>query len=369
MTPDLPRIVHVASGRDWRGGERQVLLLARELARLGVRQTVVTRADGRLAAELARAGVPVAGVRWPRALSGRALGAAWRAARAGPALLHAHDGHALTVAALAGFLTRQPWIATRRTVFPLRRPRLWRRARHTVAVSEAVRGVLEAGGVAGDRITVVPSSIDLAETAATAPGRVREALGLPAGVPLAVNVAALTREKDHDTLLRAAAAARASAPDLHWVIAGDGPLRLQLERRARDLGVAERIHFTGWLDAPLPLIAAARVFVLTSTAEGLGTVVLDAMALGVPVVATAVGGVPEAVGDAGLLVPPGDPAKVAAAVVEVLSTAGLADRLTGAGRARVAARGAEGMARAMVEVYRSAARQQGGSGTGQDGGR
>lgn len=366
MTEGLPRLVHVASGREWRGGQRQVLLLTRELERLGAEQVVVTRDRGRLAAELRRAGVRVAEVPWEQALSVRALGAVWREARRRPAILHAHDSHALTISALAATLARRPWVATRRTAFPLRRPLLWRRARQVVAVSGAVRRVLVDGGVPGHQISVVPSAIDLRETRATSPAGVRQAHRLPPDAPLAVNVAALTREKDHDTLLRAATLAAEQVPDLHWAIAGDGPLRLHLERTARELGISDRIHFLGWLDDPLPLIAAAQLFVLTSTAEGVGTVLLDAMALGVPIVASAVGGVPETVADAGLLIPPSRPDAVAAAVAEVLENQSLADRLAALARARVESRDAPGMAHAMLAIYRSAARPHRGPDADQD---
>jgi L-malate glycosyltransferase len=353
VSEDLPRVVHLASGREWRGGQRQVLLLARELAALGVPQVVVTRADSRLHRELAAAGIAVAPVAWPRAFSAPAVRAAWRAARRRPALLHAHDGHALTIAGLAGLLAGRPWVATKRTEFPLRRPVFWRRAARVLAVSGAVARAVERGGVAAGRIAVVPSGIDVAATATVRPGSVRQALGLPAEAPLAVNVAALSAEKDHDTLLDAAARVAGPAPGVHWAIAGDGPLRAHLERRARELGLAGRVHFTGWLDDPLPLMAAATVFVLTSRAEGLGTVLLDAMALGIPVVATSAGGIPEAVGEAGLLAPPGDPDAVAGAVVQVVQDPALRARLGAAAAARVRDRDAAGMARAVLAVYRS----------------
>lgn len=316
--------------------------------------------------ELGRAGVPVAGVPWQRAVSLPALGTVWREARHRPAILHAHDSHALTIAAIAATLARRPWVATRRTAFPLRRPLLWRRARKVVAVSGAVRRILEDGGVPTNRIVVVPSAIDLTETRGTSPAGIRHAHRLPPDAPLAVNVAALTREKDHDTLLRAAALTAAQIPDLYWAIAGDGPLRLQLERTARDLGISDRIQFLGWLDDPLPLIATAQLLVLTSTAEGVGTVLLDAMALGVPVVASAVGGVPETLGDAGLLVPQANPEAVAVAVAEVLENKSLADRVTALARARVEGRDAPGMAHAMLAVYRSAARPHRGPDADQD---
>jgi glycosyltransferase involved in cell wall biosynthesis len=259
----------------------------------------------------------------------------------------------VAVAALAGLLARRPFVATKRTDFPIRRPAAWRRAARALAISAAVRERLVAAGIAPDRTVVIPSGIDLEATRAVRPGSVVRDLGLPEGAPLAVNVAAFTKEKDHDTLLRAAALAAAREPTLHWVIAGDGPLRPHLERLARDLGVADRVHFTGWLDDPLPLVAAARVFVLSSISEGMGTVLLDAMALEVPVVATRAGGIPDTVGDGAVLVPPAAVEDLAAAVVQVLGDPALRARLGEAGAARAAQATAAGMARAVAQVYRS----------------
>jgi glycosyltransferase involved in cell wall biosynthesis len=353
LTGGLPPVVHLASGREWRGGERQVLLLATELARLGLDQRVITRRGGRLERELVSAGVPVRPVRWGIALSPWALGAAWREARTRSVLLHAHDSHALTVAILAARAAGAPVVATRRTAFPLARRSLWRLADRVIAVAEAARTALIQGGVSPERIALVPSGIDPAATCAVRPRPIRRELGLPGDTPLAVNVAALTWEKDHATLIRAAVLVARAASRLHWVIAGDGPLRRRLERLARDLGVGERIHFLGWTEAPNDLIAAADLFVLTSCSEGAATVLLDAMALGVPVVATRAGGVPETLATAGLLVPVGDAAAVSAAMLQLLEDARCRRKLRTAAAAAVTNRTARGMARAVLAVYRS----------------
>jgi glycosyltransferase involved in cell wall biosynthesis len=330
-----------------------VLLLARELAAMGIEQVVVTSQSSRLARDLAAASIPTREVLWRTGLSFGAIRAAWKAAGHGACLLHAHDGHSVTLAGVASVLARRPFVATRRTVFPLRRPALWKRAARVVAVSRATGKVLADGGVPEARVVVVPSGIDLEATRQASPFPIREHLGLAPETPIAVTVAAFTREKDHDTLIRAAALLRDRAPDLHWVLAGDGPMRPHVERLVRDLGLASRIHLLGWVDAPLGLIAAANVFVLTSRAEGVGTVLLDAMGRQVPVVATRVGGVPEAVADGALLADPGNPAQVAEGVLRVLGEPELRRTLMAAGTRAVARRSAGGMARAMLAVYRS----------------
>ncbi len=318
MSPGRLRVVHVASAPEWRGGQRQVLLLARELAHRGVDQLVVTTEQSRLAAALAKAGIPTRTTAWATALSPRTFLALLAETHPGT-VLHSHDGHAITLAALAAGLRRVPLVAHRRTAFPLRRPWFWQRADRVIAISDAVRRQVDAAGIRPGRVVTIPDGVDLERIRTAAPGPIRAQLRLPATAPLAVTVSALTAEKGLDDLIAAAALLR-SEPDLHWVVAGAGPLRDQLVARARDAGLGERIHFTGWLDDPLPLIATAAVFVAPSTVEGLGTAVLDAMALAVPVVATAAGGLPELVQPgAGLLVPPGRPLELAGAVSRILS--------------------------------------------------
>jgi glycosyltransferase involved in cell wall biosynthesis len=175
------------------------------------------------------------------------------------------------------------------------------------------------------------------------PSGVRSRLGL-AAAPLAVNVAALVDHKDQRTLVRAAAAAHAWRPDLHWVIAGDGPNRRALEAESRRLGVDDRVHFVGYVAEADALIGEANVFVLSSREEGLGSVLLHALALGTPVVATAAGGIPEVV-PRDALVPVGDAEALARAVVGALERP---VRAPFPPQCSAAA-----MARGVVEVYRT----------------
>jgi glycosyltransferase involved in cell wall biosynthesis len=357
VTPALPRVIHLASAREWRGGQRQVLLLATALARLGVDQLVVTNRGSRLAIALAEARVPVDPVEWRGGLSAAPLLAAVRAARLTPALLHAHDSHALVLASIASRLARRtPVVATRRTDYPLRRGGFWVRANRVIAISTAVREALLAGGVSAERLALVPDGIDLNATEATAAGSVRRELGLPEAGPLAVQVGALTPDKDQATLIRGAARLQRTVPGLHWAIAGAGPLRDSLEALVRDEGVGSIIHLVGQLEDPLRLIAAADVFVMSSAHEGLGTSILDAMALGRPIVATAAGGIPDLLGrGAGLLVPVGSADALSEAVARVLAEPNLGASLSAAARADVVRFSDVGMATGVRQVYRSLA--------------
>jgi glycosyltransferase involved in cell wall biosynthesis len=349
------RIVHVASGREWRGGQRQVWLLARELARLGdVEQIVVTGGGTELAARLARDGVPLRAVPWRVGLDPRVLPAVVAELRHSPGLVHAHDAHAVTLGGLGAALTGRPLVATRRVDFPLRRGGFWARAVHLVAISRAVADVLAADGIPRERITVVHSGIDLADVRRTSRLDIRRRLGLPPDAIVAANVAALVPHKDHATLLRTAAALDTRLPGLHWVVAGEGAERAALERLRAELGLARRVHLIGHLEEPARLVADADCFVMSSREEGLGTSVLDAMALGTPVASTSAGGLPEMLQDgAGLLVPPNDPLALAEAVDRLLTEPGLALDVARRASATVERFTAHRMAEAIRWVYRS----------------
>ena len=232
-------------------------------------------------------------------------------------------------------LTGAPLVVTRRVTFPLQQRLLWQRAERIIAISQAVRDALLAEGLPPERVVVVPSAVDLDGLSAAPNGNVRQDLKLPPKGQVAVNLGALTPEKDHFTLLEAAARLVRDLPDLHWIVVGDGPLKAGLAARILEHGLASRFHLVGNLPDPEQALRGADLYVLSSTSEGLGSSVLAAMALGVPVVATRVGGLPDLLGSGqGIMVEPRNPAALADAIRRVLTDATLRQELSGAGRAR-----------------------------------
>lgn len=351
------RVVHVASGREWRGGQRQVWLLARELARLGgMEQVVVTGRGSELARRLERDGVRVRAVPWTIGLDPRALPGLVAELLAAPAVAHAHDAHALTLAGVGTRLARGPLVVTRRVDFHLRRPGFWIRADRVIAISRAVARVLIEDGVPADRVTIIPSGISPEDVRSTPRLGIRQWLGISPDAAIAATVGALVPHKDHATLLRAAAHLTSRFPSLHWVVAGDGPERSTLERLTDELGLRHRVHLVGYLEDPARLIADADLFVMSSREEGLGTSVLEAMALGIPVASTAAGGLPEMLVDgAGLLAPPGDPTALAEAMARLIEDPGLARSVTEQAAVNLRRFTAARMAEAVRSVYRSCA--------------
>lgn len=203
-----------------------------------------------------------------------------------------------------------------------------------VAVSNADRRrMIAVVGMPADRVVLIPNGI--APRTPEDPGALRRELGLAPDAPVIALVAVLRPQKAIDVMLDALAIVRRTRPSAHLVVAGPGDPSA-LRAQARRLGVAEGVSLLGPRGDIADILAAADVGALSSDFEGSPLVVLEYMAAGLPVVATAVGGVPDMVvdGESGLLVAPRDPDALAGALTRVLGHPELARRLGAAGRAR-----------------------------------
>lgn len=237
---------------------------------------------------------------------------------------------AVFVAAEHGFRVSaaRPWLE------PWRRAAL-RRAAAVVAVSEVQADWIARDlGVRRERIAVIPNAVDVDRHAFRSPRR-SDGGASTTTRPVILSVARLVPEKDHATFLHAMTQLDAEA-----VLVGDGPLRRVLEAKTNALGLRERVRFAGEQSDPRPFYDRADLFCLSSTSESQGIAVLEAMASGVPVVATRVGGIPEVVEHdvSGLLVPRSDPTALADALRRLLDAPALAERLAEGARARVVER-------------------------------
>ncbi|UCE84591.1 MAG: glycosyltransferase family 4 protein [Deltaproteobacteria bacterium] len=263
---------------------------------------------------------------------------------AAPDLVHLHTGRANWLGGLAARPLHVPVITTRRMDRAVKRNVRTRLlygslVRRAVAISGAIERQLLAGGVRASMVRVIPSAVD---AATLRPQRTREAVraaeGLDAETPCLLLLAALVRRKGIDVLLEALARLAQEGLEPALWIAGEGPERGALERRAGGLGVSARVRFLGQRADRADLLAACDVVVLPSRQEGLGVAALEAMALARPVVATRVGGLGEAVVHerTGLLVPPDDVRALAEALARLLRDASLRESLGAAGPARLA---------------------------------
>lgn len=352
------RVLHVDSAREWRGGQNQARLLARELAGAdGVEQAMLARRGSRLAREARALGLETVEVPWRAGLDPRAVAGIARRVR-GRDLVHAHSSHALQAAVLALAAGGAPagLVAARRLDYRLSSPSVWRRADLVLAVSTAVARVLEDCGLEPGRVRVVHDGIDPAELRPPEEGRLRSAAGAEPDETLVGAVGALVGHKDHRTLVRAAARLAADRPDVRFVVAGEGPLRGELEAEVRERGLEGRFALPGHVEDVARSLGDLDLFVMPSREEGLGTAALEAMAAGVPTVVTRAGGLVDVAGDAVPSAPPEDPGALAEAVGRLLDDPEARRAAASAGRRRVEERfTAARMAEGTLAAYRAVA--------------
>ncbi|MCA1798670.1 MAG: glycosyltransferase [Xanthomonadaceae bacterium] len=232
--------------------------------------------------------------------------------------------------------------------------RLACRFAHRVVVNaDAIRNWLIEDGYDGARIITIPNGLDVRGYTGPRGGHAfRDELGIPRDARLVLLLARVNRQKGIDYFVEAAAEVLLACPGTHFVIVGgnfdrehghshpEGEYRREVEAAASRLGLSAHLHFTGFRDDVPAILAEADLSVLPSLSEGLSNTLLESMAAGTPVVATRVGGTPEAIDDRvhGLLVPPRDAAALAHAMSMVLTDEVLARRLGAHARTRVADR-------------------------------
>ncbi|PWU22099.1 MAG: hypothetical protein C5B50_00165 [Verrucomicrobia bacterium] len=332
------RILHINTEKTWRGGERQTLLTAAEQRRQGADCMVACRRGSPLEQAARAESVPTVALSNSAPLAGLALA---RTARSFD-LLHCHTGRAHSLGTLATLGLHKPVVVSRRTDFSPNRSRFnrwkYRRADQIVCVCNHVAQVMLRWGASADKVSViyeaVPGDAYLPRDACLA--QLRERTGLAASKRIVGNIAALVPDKDHATLLRAAKVVSDKRRDVAFVIIGDGELQNELLQLRQDLGLAAAVHFAGFIPDAQRLLPGFDIFAISSSHEGFCTIALDAALAGVPVAATAGGGIPENVlhGSTGLVAPVGDAPGLAAALLRLLEDAALVEGFTKAARLR-----------------------------------
>jgi glycosyltransferase involved in cell wall biosynthesis len=343
----VPFTVHIDANRTWGGGQEQSLGLARALAARGHRTCFVSQQGSALAersavTDLEHRALPIRGLRG--LLGQRQLRRLFRSLR--PDLVHVHDSAAQLPAIWAlgalrgaGSARRKPrLVVTRRTVFPIRhryRPLSYHLlCDRVICISEAVRQCLVHAQVSSGKLVVIPDFVDCAhfDPAAVVAERHDER-------PTILSIGRLTREKGHRVLLEAMARVVQAVPSARLRVCGIGEEEARLKKFAEAGGISSQVAFVGFVPDPRTELASADVFAMPSLSEGLGVAVLEAMAMGVPVVATDAGGLPEAVahGESGLVVPAGHAEALAEALVSLLRDPARRREMGRRGRERVLA--------------------------------
>ena len=332
------RVVHVSLQLDVGGMEKLLIEFARlaDRTRYDLRFVSLTT-KGAVADDIEIHGWPVVAMFKP---PGRCPGLILRLASlfkgSNPCIVHTHNtasllygGPAARIANVSAVLnTRhgQPYLASRRRIAAFRFASLV--ADRIVCVSDDCLMLTAANGVAVRKLCTIRNGIDLTRFRYSGPK-----LGGPA-----VSVARLSPEKDISTLIHAVSIVIRSIPSFRLEIAGDGPCMQDLRRLSIELGLDQHVCFLGEVRDVPSLLARASLFVLPSLTEGISLTLLEAMAAGLPVVATAVGGNREVVsdGETGLLVPPASPAALAFAICQMASGEADGSAMGHLGRDRIA---------------------------------
>jgi glycosyltransferase involved in cell wall biosynthesis len=208
-------------------------------------------------------------------------------------------------------------------------------ATRVIAVSDYERRRLLRFSIAGNRVVTVPNGIDIARFNHPSRADIRRSLGIPEDVPVVGICAALRPEKNHEMFLEAAGRLIADGSDAWFLVVGGGQRLDLLKEKAAALGIGGRCRFTGAVDDVPDYMSAFDVGVLSSDREGLPLAILEYMASSLPVVATDIAAVSEAVrqDETGFLVPPGDVGALAGAVGRLVADPDLRARLGARGRA------------------------------------
>jgi len=318
------------------------------------------RAEGPLRTKLETAGIQAwscgrGSFKSPRLLGAiRALSSRLRARKV--RIVHSFDFYSNVLGVPAARMAGVPVvIASQRDLGNLRPPLQQRlqRAMLSLATHVLVNSRAIADRLAGSRaarsghLSVIHNGVDLSRFGPP-PASVRREPGITVTV-----LANLRPEKGILQIVAAAAAVRQASPETRVDIWGEGPLRGEAEARIRSLGLSECVRLRGSTRTPEDVLRRSDIFVLPSLSEASSNVLLEAMATGLPVVATRIGGTPALVGDAAVLVPPGDPAALASALLELARNPALATRLGAAARSRALAEfGMDRMLERVDTLYR-----------------
>jgi glycosyltransferase involved in cell wall biosynthesis len=331
------RVAHVSWGLNMGGLEKLLVEFARHVDRTRFDLRFISLTErGMLAGEFERLGWPVIALEEPDGVRpGLVLRLAQVFRRCGADVVHTHDERPLLYGAPGARLARVPRIVHTRHGQKARNSRrqvlLFRLAAgmadRVVCVSDDAAALTVRQGVSPKRVCTIRNGIDLTRFAYTGPA--------PGG-PV-VTVARLSPEKDVETLVRAAALAVRESPSFRLEVAGNGICMPQLQRVVAELGLQGTVRFLGEVRDVPALLGRASLFALSSVEEGISLTLLEAMARGLPVVATRIGGNPEVIaeGETGLIVPARDPAGLAAALLRLQRDPDESRRMGLAGRRRV----------------------------------
>jgi L-malate glycosyltransferase len=340
------RVLHVDFEKVWRGGQQQAGYLIESMYKQGYKTAIVCHPRSAFRSFAKSHKLPHYSIDMTGEFDIVAgLHLALLAAKHQYNVLHLHSGHALFIGLWAKLFNRKlKLVATRRVDFHLHHSKLSRYKydnsflNKIVCISDRIRNVLLEDRIPSSKLVTIHSGVDIHKFEQVfPPANFKEQFGIPANHIVVGTVAALVGHKDYPNLLSAAKLVVEKREDVSFLAVGDGKQRRILEFMARSMGLQNRFIFVGFREDVGHFLKTFDIFVLASHLEGLGTSILDAQAVGLPVVATRTGGIPEAVFHEknGLLVPPNASEDLAKAILRLCSDEDLRHRFGAMGKVTV----------------------------------
>ncbi|MBD3290493.1 glycosyltransferase [candidate division KSB1 bacterium] len=341
-----PKILHIDTGKAWRGGQQQVAYLFEGMLEKGLDTALVCQPDSELENYCKERTLPYFPLRMRGEIdiiAGLRIALLCRKLRF--RILHLHTAHAMAIGLFAKlFYPTLKLIAVRRVDFHINKNLLSQLKYKTrlldviVCISDGIKKVLLEDGLPAEKLITIHSGIDKYKFKhLELPPDFRQQLGIPEQDVVVGTIAAIAGHKDYPNLLKTARIVLDKRENVTFCAVGEGPDEKQVFGLARDLQLGDRFIFTGFRKDLGSFLKMFDIFVLASKKEGLGTSILDAQAMGLPVVGCDTGGIPEAVKHEqnGLLVPPRNEQALADALLRLIDDSQLREQLGQTGRKTV----------------------------------
>jgi len=358
------RILHFSSAKTWRGGEQQIAYLYEELAKKAVAQWIFCVQNSALANYCVKKNIPHFTYQKRFAINPLvAFQLKKLSQKLNVDLVHLHDAHSHTFGFISTFFGNQmPFVLSRRVDFPVKDSWLSHRKynhpsiKKILSVSHNVQQILAPAIIDKQKLQVVHSGINTDRFQYENQGILRKEYGIPKAKRIIGNVAAIAPHKDYFTFVDTAEFLLKSNQLLIFlIIGGDGGEEALIKSYIDEKKLSDYFIFTGFRKDIPKILPEIEVFLFTSKEEGLGTSVIDALACGVPVVATEAGGIPEIIRDGsnGFLAPVNNALKLAEQVNFLLSNSEIKDKVIKKGKETAQQFSKETMAEKTYLIYRA----------------
>lgn len=351
-------IFHLDDSKNLRGGERQVLYLAKELKELGYENYIVARKNSPLYRKSIEEEIPAITLpyifEWDL-ISGIILAIKINKINKNrkKVIIHTHTGHTPAVAVISRLFLKAKLIVHRRVDFKIKNNFLsklkYKNADAIIAISSVIKKIIS-GFIPQEKIKLIPSSIDSKLLTELSSKIQRD------NVKIIGTLIALVPHKDPENLVKAARVVLEKYPDIEFLIGGEGNLRKKVENMIIEYGISDKVKLYGYVDDNINFFKSIDIFVLPSKEEGLGSVLIEAMACGLPIVATDAGGIPELIKDNynGIIVEKQNPNKLAEGIIKLIENPELRKKISENAKEEAKKYSSRNMVIKTLEVYEKA---------------